>query len=112
MAAVIEMVARGGGFVSRARLAGLRSRGSGSQGLILSPVRRVPRPLLEESVGPRALGIGLERIQRSSRFPAAAPRHPAAFGGGIVPPLASGARCPANPQPRSPCSADLRYYTS
>jgi len=39
------MVARGGGFVSRPGLAGLRSRGGGFQGLILSPDRRVPRPL-------------------------------------------------------------------
>jgi len=80
------MVARGGGFVSRPRLAGLRSRGGGSQGLILSPVRRVPRPLQLRSAGPQAPGSDLERSQRSSRFPAAHPRHPAAVRGGIVPP--------------------------
>lgn len=45
MAAVFGMGAHGGGFVSRRGLAALRSRGGGSQGLILSPVRRVPRPL-------------------------------------------------------------------
>lgn len=39
------MEARGGGFVSRRGSAAPRSRGGGSQGLILSPVRRVPRPL-------------------------------------------------------------------
>ena len=43
--ASIEMEARGGGFVSRSWRAAHRSRGGGSQGLILSPVRRVPRPL-------------------------------------------------------------------
>jgi hypothetical protein len=80
------MVARGGGFVSQRGLAGLRSRGGGSQGLILSPDRRVPRPLPGRSAGPQAPGGDLERVQRSSRFPAAAPRHPADFGGGIVPP--------------------------
>jgi len=49
VAAGFEIAARGGGFVSPPGLAGLRSRGGGSQGLILSPVRRVPRPLLLRS---------------------------------------------------------------
>jgi hypothetical protein len=80
------MVARGGGCGSRRGLAGLRSRGGGSQGLILSPVRRVPRPLPGRSAGPQVPGGDLERVQRSSRFPAAAPRHPADFGGGLLPP--------------------------
>ncbi len=84
-AALGEMVARGGGFVSRPGLAGLRSRGGGSQGLILSPDRRVPRPLPGRSTGPEAPGGDLERFQRSSRRPAAG-RLPAGFNGGIVPP--------------------------
>ena len=79
------MDARGGGFVSRRVVAGLRSRGGGSLGLILSPVRRVPRPLPLRSAGPQAPGSDLKRLQRSSRCPAAA-WHPAAVGGGIVPP--------------------------
>jgi hypothetical protein len=48
------MEARGGGFVSRPGFAGLRSRGGGSQGLFLSPDRRVPRPLPGRSAGPQA----------------------------------------------------------
>lgn len=79
------MAACGGGFVSRPGLAGLRSRGGGSQGLILSPDRRVPRPLPGPSAGPQAPGGDLERFQRSSRRPAAG-RLPAGFSGGIVPP--------------------------
>ena len=81
-----EMVAHGGGFVSRPGLAGLRSRGGGSQGLILSPDRRVPRPLPGRSTEPKAPGGDLERFQRSSRYPAAG-RLPAGFNGGIVPPV-------------------------
>jgi len=55
-AALGEMEARGGGFVSRPGFEGLRSRGGGSQGLILSPDRRVPRPLPGRSAGPQAPG--------------------------------------------------------
>ena len=80
-----EMEARGGGFVSRRGLAGLRSRAGGSQGLILSPDRRVPRPLQGRSAGPQAPGGDLERFQRNSRCPAAG-RLPAGSSGGIVPP--------------------------
>ena len=85
VAASLGMEARGGGCVSRRGLAALRSRGGGSQGLILSPVRRVPRPLPLQPARPQAQGLDLERSRRSSRFPAA-DRHPAAVGGGIVPP--------------------------
>jgi hypothetical protein len=60
------MVACGGGFVSRPGLAGLRSRGGGSQGLILSPDRRVPRPLPGRSAGPQAPGGDLERFRRTA----------------------------------------------
>jgi hypothetical protein len=98
-AALGEMEARGGGFVSPPGFEGLRSRGGGSQGLILSPDRRVPRPLPGRSAGPHAPGSDLERSQRSSRSPAAG-RLPAGFSGGIVPPrqpdpptASSGARC-------------------
>ena len=95
-AALGEMVARGGGFVSPPGLAGLRSRGGGSQGLILSPDRRVPRPLPGRSAGPQPPGSDLERFQRSSRCPAAG-RLPAGFSGGIVPPRQASARS-------APCS--------
>jgi len=88
-AALGEMEARGGGFVSRPGLEGLRSRGGGSQGLILSPDRRVPRPLPGRSAGPQAPGGDLERSQRSGRSPAAG-RLPADFSGGIVPPHGAG----------------------
>ena len=47
--AVFQMAARGGGFVLPRGFAAPRFRGGGSQGLILSPVRRVPRPLLLRS---------------------------------------------------------------
>lgn len=90
-AALGEMVARGGGFVSRTGLAGLRSRGGCSQGLSLSPDRRVPRPLPGRSAGAQAPGGDLERFQRSSRRPAAG-RLPAGFSGGIVPPRARRSR--------------------
>ena len=80
-----EMEARGGGFVSRPGFEGLRSRGGGSQGLILSPDRRMPRPLPGRSARPQAPGHDLERSQRSGRFPAVG-RLPADFSGGIVPP--------------------------
>ena len=86
VAASIEMEARGGGFLSRRGVARRRSRGGGSQALILSPDRRVPRPLPGRSTKPQAPGLDLERSQRSSRFPAASCRHPAVVGGGIVPP--------------------------
>lgn len=84
-AALIEMESRGGGYPSRPRRAGLRSRGGGSQGLVLSPDRRVPRPLPWRSVWPKSPFRHLKSFQRSSRCPAAE-RHPAAVGGGIVPP--------------------------
>jgi len=70
-----------------AALGEMVARGGGSQGLILSPDRRVPRPLPGRSAGPQPPGGDLERFQRSSRRPAAG-RLPAGFSGGIVPPLA------------------------
>jgi len=39
----------------------IQARGGGSQGLILSPVRRVPRPLPGRSFGPQARIFGVER---------------------------------------------------
>jgi len=85
VAALIEMEARGGGFVSPPGLAGLRSRGGGSQGA--HPQPRSPRAASAPvAIGKAASPVSdLERIQRSSRFPAAA-WHPAAVGGGVVPP--------------------------
>jgi len=53
-AASMKMEARGGGFALRSWRAEHRSRGGGSQGLILSPVRRVPRPLPLRSARPQA----------------------------------------------------------
>jgi len=92
-AALGEMEARGGGFVSRPGFEGHRSRGGGSQGLILSPDRRVPRPLPGRSARPQAPGRDLERSQRSGRSPAAG-RLPAGFSGGIVPPRGRRSRFP------------------
>ena len=70
------MEARGGGFVSRRGLVALRSRGGGSQGLILSPVRRVPRALPLRSAGPQA--------------PVSAPERSLRHG---IPPLSAAASC-------------------
>ncbi len=50
----------------------METRGGGSQGRILSPVRRVPRPLPLRSATLQASGSVLERPQRSSRVPAVA----------------------------------------
>ena len=84
VAASIEMEARGGGFVSRRGLAALRSRGGGSQGLILSPVRRVPRPLPWRLAGHKP-GIRPRAFSAEQPVPGCGPafcrfrrRHPAA----------------------------------
>jgi hypothetical protein len=100
VASSIEMEARGGGFMSRRGLAALRSRGGGSQGLILSPVRRVPRPLPLRSARPQARRSTSSVLSGAAGFPAAA-WHPAAIGGGIVPPLSR----------RSPCRSKRRNAT-
>jgi len=50
----MKIEARGGGFASRSWRAEHRCLGGGSQGLILSPGRRVPRPLPWRSARPQA----------------------------------------------------------
>lgn len=78
--ALIEMEARGGGFVSRRGLPPLRYRGGGSQGA--HPQPRSPRAASAPvAIGKAASPVSdLERIQPSSRLPAAA-WHPAAVDG-------------------------------
>ena len=67
-------------------MAGFRFRGGGSQGLILSPVRRVPRPLRwfdRCSPAPQRSSCVYAERPGAGRLQASCHLH----GGGIVPPL-------------------------